>query len=104
MDRNESEGADPPLHLFKIRAIGFGNLVGFFTSAGMFGAIAYIPLFAQGVIGASPSVAGYILTPLMLSTVVTSTLGGRLMNRFSYRAILVPSLALMVRDFSCSAG
>jgi MFS family permease len=68
-------------------------------SAGMFGAIAYIPLFVQGGIGVSPSVSGYILTPLMLSVVVTSSIGGRLMTKFSYRAILIPSLVLMIIGF-----
>ncbi|MUT65633.1 MDR family MFS transporter [Paenibacillus sp. NEAU-GSW1] len=88
-----------PLHLFKIRTIAFGNIVGFFMSAGMFGAIVYIPLYVQGVIGVSSSIAGYILTPLMLSVIVTSMVGGRLMNKISYRAILVPSMALLTVGF-----
>jgi EmrB/QacA subfamily drug resistance transporter len=93
----ETKAKDPivPLQLFRIRAIAFGNIAGFFVSAGLFSSIAYIPLFFQGVIGVSPSVAGYILTPLMLSTVITSNIGGRLMSKASYRAILVPSLVLM---------
>lgn len=97
----ETKAAEPiiPLHLFKIREIAFGNITGFFMSAGMFGAVAYIPLFAQGVIGVSPSISGYILIPLMLSVVITSTVGGRLMNKVSYRAILVPSMALMAIGF-----
>ncbi|MFC0330508.1 MDR family MFS transporter [Paenibacillus sepulcri] len=84
-----------PLQLFKLREIAFGNIAGFFMSAAMFGAIAYIPLYIQGVIGVSPSVAGYILTPLMLSVVITSTYGGRLMGKVSFRTLLLPSLAMM---------
>lgn len=97
----ETRAKEPilPLHLFKIRTIAFGNMVGFFMSAGLFGAIVYIPLFVQGVIGTSSSMTGYILTPLMLSVIVTSIVGGRLMNRISYRAILVPSMALMTIGF-----
>ncbi|SDD31689.1 drug resistance transporter, EmrB/QacA subfamily [Paenibacillus sp. UNCCL117] len=93
----ETKAKEPmlPLHLFKIRVIAFGNMAGFFMSAGMFGAIAFIPLFAQDVMGVSPTYAGYILIPLMLSVVVTTTIGGRLMSKVSYRAILVPSMALM---------
>ncbi|MEJ8546667.1 DHA2 family efflux MFS transporter permease subunit [Brevibacillus borstelensis] len=99
----ETKAKEPiiPLHLFKFRVIAFGNIAGFFVSAGLFSAIAYLPLFVQGVIGVSPSVAGYILTPLMLSTVVTSTIGGRLMSKVSYRAILVPSLAFMAAGYLC---
>ncbi|WP_240415559.1 MDR family MFS transporter [Paenibacillus periandrae] len=97
----ESRAKEPiiPLHLFHIRAISFSHIAGFCMSAGMFGAIAYIPLFVQGVVGVSPSIAGYILTPLMLSAAITSTLSGRLMSKASYRAILVPSLILMAIGF-----
>ncbi|MDQ0089476.1 EmrB/QacA subfamily drug resistance transporter [Paenibacillus anaericanus] len=88
-----------PLHLFKIREIGFGNMVGFFMSAGLFGAIVYIPLFVQGVIGVNSSISGFILAPLMLSVIVTSTLAGRLMSMVSYRTILIPSMVLMTIGF-----
>ncbi len=90
-----------PLRLFRIRVIGFGNVAGFFMSAAMFGAFAYIPLFVQGVIGVSPSGVGYLLTPLMLSVVVSTTIGGRLMSKLSYRTILVPSMLLMAIGFIC---
>ncbi|MBP1991861.1 MDR family MFS transporter [Paenibacillus eucommiae] len=97
----ETQAKEPiiPLQLFGIRAIAFGNMAGFFMSAGMFGAIVYIPLFVQGVIGGSSSITGYILTPLMLSTIITSTAGGRLMSRLTFRMILIPSLALMAVGF-----
>jgi EmrB/QacA subfamily drug resistance transporter len=97
----ETKAKEPiiPLQLFKIRVIAVGNITGFFMSAGMFGAIVYIPLFVQDVIGVSPSIAGYILTPLMLSVVVTSTLGGRFMSKVSFRTILVPSMLLMTVGF-----
>lgn len=99
--RVETKAKEPiiPLNLFRLRTLAIGNIVGFFMSAGMFGAIAYIPLFVQEVIGVSPSVTGYILTPLMLSTVVTSTLSGRLMSRVSYRFLLISSLMLMAVGF-----
>lgn len=93
----ETKAKEPmiPLGLFKNRTITLSSIAGFFMSAGMFGVIAYVPLFVQGVIGVSPSVAGYLLTPLMLASAVSSTIGGRLMSKVSYRTILVPSLVLM---------
>ncbi len=104
--RIETKAKEPmlPLHLFKIRVIAFGNIAGFFMSAGMFGAIAFIPLFAQDVMGVSPTYAGYILIPLMLSVVVTTTIGGRLMSKVSYRTILVPSMALMAIGLGLLGG
>lgn len=97
----ETKAEEPiiPLHLFKLPAIAFGNISGFFVSAALFSAIAYIPLFVQGGIGLSPSQAGYLLSPLMLATVVTSNMGGRLMSKVSYRTILLPSLAVMAIGF-----
>lgn len=102
----EAKAKEPmlPLHLFKIRVIAFGNIAGFFMSAGMFGAIAFIPLFAQDVMGVSPTYAGYILIPLMLSVVITTTIGGRLMSKVSYRVILVPSMALMAIGLGLLGG
>lgn len=93
----ETKAKDPliPLSLFRLRVLSAGNVAGFFTSAAILGAIAYLPLFVQGVIGVSPSVSGYILTPMMLATVVSTTIGGRLMSRFSYRTLLAASLSLM---------
>ncbi|RNB92557.1 DHA2 family efflux MFS transporter permease subunit [Brevibacillus fluminis] len=88
-----------PLHLFRNRTIAVSNIIGFFMSAGMFGAIVYIPLFVQGVVGVSPAIAGYILTPMMLAVVVSTTIGGRMMNKVTYRAILIPSLSLMAVGF-----
>jgi predicted MFS family arabinose efflux permease len=92
----ETKAREPivPLQLFRIRALAASGLSGFFVSAAIFGAIAYIPLYVQGVAGASPAAAGYSLVPLMLASAVTSTVSGRLMSRLSYRAIVVPSLAL----------
>ncbi|MED4583402.1 MDR family MFS transporter [Brevibacillus choshinensis] len=97
----ETKAKEPiiPLHLFKLPVIAFGNISGFFVSAALFSAIAYIPLFVQGGIGLSPSQAGYLLSPLMLATVVTSSIGGRLMSKVSYRTILLPSLAVMASGF-----
>lgn len=88
-----------PLALFRHRLIASSSITGFLISAAMFGAIAYIPLYLQGVIGASPSAAGYTLTPLMLASAITSTLCGRLMSKLSYRAILIPSFLFMAAGF-----
>jgi len=97
----ETRAREPiiPLRLFAIRTISLSNIAGFFVSAGMFGAIAYLPLFVQGVIGVSSSMTGYILTPFMLATVVTTMGCRRWMTKVSYRAILVPSLALTLAGF-----
>jgi EmrB/QacA subfamily drug resistance transporter len=97
----ESRAKEPiiPLYLFKNRAITVSSLVGFFMGIGMFGAITYIPLFVQGVIGSSATQAGYILTPLMLSLIASSIIGGRIITKVSYRVIIVVSMLIMTIGF-----
>jgi MFS family permease len=59
----------------------------------MFGTIAYVPLFVQGVIGTSATSSGVVLTPLMLGAVGTSILTGQLVSRtgrYRWNAILGP--------------
>ncbi len=56
----------------------------------MFGTIAYVPLFVQGVIGTSATSSGVVLTPLMLGAVTTSIITGQWVSRTGrYRANVV---------------
>lgn len=69
----------------------------FMMGAGMFGAISYIPLFIQGVIGASATSSGAVLTPLMVTAIVGSVVSGQLMSRWGrYKYIAVAGLVIMV--------
>src|SRR5207253_8612543 len=47
----------------------------------MFGTIAFVPLFVQGVIGTSATSSGVVLTPFMLGAVTTSVLSGQIVSR-----------------------
>ena len=47
----------------------------------MFGTIAYMPLFVQGVIGTSATSSGIVLTPMILAAVITSVLAGQWVSR-----------------------
>ncbi|MGI8421105.1 MAG: MDR family MFS transporter [Gaiellaceae bacterium] len=53
----------------------------------MFGTIAFVPLFVQGVIGTSATSSGVVLTPLILGAVGMSLLSGQWVSRTGrYRA------------------
>ena len=56
-------------------------LIVFLIGFAMFGAILYIPLFAQDVLGRTATNSGVILTPLVLSLVVVSIVAGQLVSR-----------------------
>jgi EmrB/QacA subfamily drug resistance transporter len=62
----ERRASDPilPLDLFGHRVVSFSLVVVFMTGMAMFGAIAFVPLFVQGVLGGSATQAGQVLTPL----------------------------------------
>mgnify|MGYP001791579811 FL=1 len=79
----ENRATEPilPLTLFRNRVFSTTMAATFLSAMGMFGAIIYIPLFAQGVIGVSATNSGLILMPLMLGMVVSSILGGQIISR-----------------------
>jgi len=94
----ESRAAEPllPINLFRNRIFSVSVVAVFLTAAGMFGTIMYIPLFVQGVIGTSATNSGYILTPMMMSLIVSSVIGGQLISRWGrYRVIALVALAIM---------
>lgn len=88
-----------PLSLFRNPVISSASVVSFFMSAGMFGAITYIPLFLQEVLGVRPTIAGYMLIPFMLAFITGNMIGGRLITRFTYRQIVWTSLFIMAVGF-----
>jgi EmrB/QacA subfamily drug resistance transporter len=67
--------------LFKNRIFSSTALVALFIAMGMFGSIAFLPLFIQGAEGLSAQSSGQILTPMMLSFIGGSIVGGQLVTR-----------------------
>ena len=67
----------------------------FLVSAGLFGAIMYLPLFVQAVIGVSATNSGEVLTPMMFGFIISSVVGGQLMSRTgTYKVIALIGLAI----------
>lgn len=90
--RTESRVKDPilSLELFKNRVFLVSAISIFLTGMGMFGAIIYIPIFAQGVVGVSATYSGLILTPLMIALIAASSVAGLLISKTGkYRAIAI---------------
>jgi MFS family permease len=97
----ERRAADPiiPFHLFKNRTVSVSVGAGFLAGVSMFGAISFVPLFAQGALGSTATEAGSLLTPLMVSWVIMSVVGGRLMLKLSYRSISLVGFVLLTVGF-----
>jgi EmrB/QacA subfamily drug resistance transporter len=80
----EGRAPDPiiSLPLFKNKVISISMLCIMIMTCGMFGTAIFIPLFIQGVIGASATQSGSVMAPMMLSMIATSMVTGQLIARF----------------------
>lgn len=78
-----SHAKDPilPLNLFKNRIFSLSMLIVFLIGFAMFGAILYIPLYAQDVLGRTATNSGVIMTPMVLTLVVVSIIAGQAVSR-----------------------
>src|SRR6266581_214722 len=74
--------------LFKNSIFLVSVIAMFLVSAGMFGAILFLPLFVQGVLGDSATNSGVVLTPMMIGFMVSSIVGGQLLSRTGRYKIL----------------
>jgi EmrB/QacA subfamily drug resistance transporter len=70
-----------PLAVFKNRIVGVALLVTLLTGLAMFGAIFFVPLLFQGVLGASATASGSFLTPMMLGIVSGAAISGQILAR-----------------------
>src|ERR671931_33177 len=70
-----------PFDLLRNRTVWASIVCVALVGMAMFGTIAFVPLFVQGVIGTSATSSGVVLTPLMLGAVTTSILSGQWVSR-----------------------
>jgi EmrB/QacA subfamily drug resistance transporter len=89
--RIERRAEDPliPLRLFENRIFLASFVTGLMAGMAMFGAISFVPLFVQAILGTDATAAGSVLTPFMLAWVLCSILGARLLLRYKVRAIVL---------------
>ncbi len=96
----ESRSDSPimPLEIYRNQMVAVALLATFLTGFGMFGAIIFVPLFFQGVLGASATSSGSFLTPMMLGIVFGATVSGQLLSRTGgrYRVQAIIGTGLMV--------
>src|SRR5215207_30923 len=103
----EQRAAEPiiPLRLFRNSVFAIGNLYGVLAGMAMFGAIIFLPLYLQAVMGMSPTESGLAMLPAVFGILTTSIVSGRLISRTGrYKifpilgaAILIVSLLMLSR-------
>jgi predicted MFS family arabinose efflux permease len=89
-----------PLDLLTNRLISRAFAVVFLAAAAMFGAIAFVPLFVQVVLGGTATEAGQVLTPLFFGWVVTAIVGARATLQFGYRTVAITGAVIMAAGFA----
>ncbi|OFW05016.1 MAG: hypothetical protein A3I61_19085 [Acidobacteria bacterium RIFCSPLOWO2_02_FULL_68_18] len=97
----ERRSPDPilPIDLLRTPLIARTLAVVFLVGMALFGAIAFIPLFVQGVMGATATQAGQVLTPLFLGWVAMSIASARLTVKLGYRRLAIAGSLLMTGGF-----
>ncbi|WP_243525902.1 MDR family MFS transporter [Bacillus pseudomycoides] len=88
-----------PMHFFKNRTFTLLNAIGFFMSIGMFGAIMFVPFFMQGIVGVSAAESGTIMTPMMITMIVMSIIGGQLVLKVGVKPQIITGMLIMAGGF-----
>jgi EmrB/QacA subfamily drug resistance transporter len=88
-----------PMDLFGLPLYRSSVAVATLCSMGVFGAISYLPLYLQGVLGIAASYAGMVLVSLSLGWTVGSLLAGRWINRSGYRIVATVGMALLALGY-----
>lgn len=85
-----------PFELFTNRTFAVAVIAGFLIAVGMFGAIVYVPLVYQGVLGIPATNSGLLVTPMMVGLVLGSVATGQLMLRIKRYRYLGSFAALLM--------
>jgi len=92
------------LSLFKNRAFALGTLAAFASGLTFLGAIVFLPLFMQTVVGERATGAGLTTLPLTFGIVVGNITSGRMTSSTGkYKPFLVASIALSAVAFAILA-
>jgi EmrB/QacA subfamily drug resistance transporter len=93
-------GAEEPVlnpNLFSNSIFTVSTIAVALQSAAMFGAIMFLPLFVQGVLGKTATNSGIVLMPLMMGAIVMSIVSGQILARTGrYKVVVVLGYAAVV--------
>ena len=94
-----------PMHLLLRPVVALSVAASFAIAVAMFGAIIYIPVYAQGVMGVSATESGMILIPQSVAMILTSIVVGLLISRTGrYKGFLIAGGIVLVLGYGMLAG
>lgn len=86
-----------PLSLFKNSVVTVSNLIGFIMNFGLMGAMIYISFYVQGVLGISPTYAGYVTIPMSIFMMGMSAVTGQLIAKSGkYKRYALMGVPIMI--------
>src|ERR1035437_6281408 len=94
----ESRALEPivPLGLFRMRAFTISVSGMFLAAFGFFGAVVFLPRWFQAVQGASATVSGYNILPLLAALIFSAIVSGQIVARVGrYKVLMLGSLVLL---------
>jgi len=95
VERRTPEPILPP-QLFSQPVVGVATVLSFIVGTAMFGAIIFLPLFLQVVVGVSATSSGLLMLPLITGLLISSITSGRLITRWGrYRVFPIIGTALV---------
>ena len=89
-----------PLGLFRRRVIGLSVVICGLIGVVLYGQTAFVPPFVQGAMGNPPTVAGFVLAAASISWPIGSTIGGRALLRWGYRAPCLIGCGILAIGFA----
>ncbi|SDE61272.1 MDR family MFS transporter [Auraticoccus monumenti] len=90
-----------PLRMFRQSVFTFSAIASLFIAMVMFGAIFYIPVYAQGVLGVDATNSGLIVMPMSVAMIGTSMLVGVLITRTGrYKGFMVAGTLVLLGGYA----
>ena len=86
------------LRIFRNRSFTMGNLITFFTFFALFACIVLLPIYLQTLMGYTAFLAGLVLCPGGIASLIAMPIAGKLVNKINPKAIL--AFGLVVTSYS----
>jgi len=77
-----------PLQLFAQRVLATSSALSALAGGAMVGLVTFVPLYAQGVLGATPTEAGTTIATMAVTWPIASAISGRLIARVGFRNLV----------------
>jgi len=93
----ETRVAEPllPLRLFAQRTLATSSALSALGGGAMLGLVTFVPLYAQGVLGSTPTEAGTTIATMAVAWPVASAFSGRLIKRLGFRVLVITGFTIV---------